>query len=316
MASLSWRPRHAARTDRPTGRRPPGGADAKSRLRAVTTADLDPAPTGAATQPYEPDDAVPYRPVHLDASGGDPQWTEPQWVEPEPWTQPTTPWNGPTNWRGSGYGWQSGAKNRGRSRWRTAQMLFRRRYNTAALVTIVAVATVLVLLAALPIDNHNRSAAAAPAAGPATSAATLNTKGGTYRIVTYEAEATGNTLAGSASVSAYDGASGGQLVRAIGNWGGTKGPGALRFNNVEVARGGPYVLTFYFVNIKASATRTVVVTASGSQSNLVTVVSDSACCSAQPMVVFLSKGKNSITFSNTGGEAPAIDKITIKEPVS
>jgi alpha-galactosidase len=191
-------------------------------------------------------------------------------------------------------------------------MLFRRRYNTAAIVTIAAVATVLFLLAAIPLAGNGRGAAAPAATGTAAGAG----PNATYRLVTYEAEAPGNTLVGSATVGAYQGASGGRLVRAIGNWGSPRGTGALRFTNVDVPRGGPYVLTFYFVNIGANATRTAVVTASGSQSNPVTVVSDSLCCTAQPMVVFLSKGRNTITFSNSAGEAPAIDRITLKVPLS
>jgi hypothetical protein len=256
------------------------------------------------TQDY----ADPYEPVRPDVrETAEPGWTRPPpWREPDTWTQPTTPWNGPTNWRDTGERWQTGG-TKGRGPWRTAQMLFRRRYNTAAVVTIAAVAAVLSLLAAIPMQGRNRGTAA-----PAVSAAAKQT---TFRLVSIEAESPDNTLIGSASAGPYPGASGGQLVRAIGNWGSPRGLGALRFNNIVVPKGGGYVMTFYFVNIRAMATRTAVITASGSQSSPVTVASDSVCCTGQPVVIYLFKGRNSVTFSNGTNEAPAIDRITIKVPV-
>ncbi|MEN3307078.1 MAG: hypothetical protein V7603_3280 [Micromonosporaceae bacterium] len=323
MASLNWRPRHAAR----------GASDRSAQARGRSAGSTDggrPRPRAAGRLPQArrgrqaPDDdlsgsadvangvtqdyADPYEPVRPDvrATAG-PGWTRPPpWREPDTWTQPTTPWNGPTNWRDTGERWQTGG-TKGRGPWRTAQMLFRRRYNTAAVVTIAAVAAVLSLLAAIPVQGRNRGTAA-----PAVSAAAKQT---TFRLVSIEAESPDNTLIGSASAGPYPGASDGQLVRAIGNWGSPRGLGALRFNNIVVPKGGGYVMTFYFVNIRAMATRTAVITASGSQSSPVTVASDSVCCTGQPVVIFLFKGRNSVTFSNSTNEAPAIDRITIKVPV-
>jgi hypothetical protein len=321
MSPMNWRSRQGAHT---TGGRSPrtrnkqsrGGEDSRSgvrvggRLPEYGTPERagQPPETAARTQEYASDG---YEPVHLNVRQEEPAapaWADPPpWSEPAEWTRPTTPWNAPTGER-----WQTGGL-KGRGRWRTAHMLFRRRYNTAAIVTIVAVSGVLFLLAAVPIGTHNRGTAAGGAATPVASAAT---KQATFQLDSYEAEAPGNTLIGSASVGPYARASGGQLVRAIGNWRSARGLGALRFNNIAVPKSGPYVMTFYFVNIGSLATRTAVITASGSQSSSVTVASDSNCCTAQPVVIFLFKGKNAITFSNSGAEAPAIDKITLKVPVS
>lgn len=243
------------------------------------------------TQEYGADE---YEPVHLDEVEPAPG----EWSEGGGWSEP--PWAGSGEWTNPPPRPQAEAPP-SRSRWRSAQMLFRRRYNTAAIVTVGLVAGVLFLLAAIPMSNHG--AAAGPMASAAAKPAT--------NTVTFEAESPQNTLIGSATVGAYPGASGGQLVRAIGNWGSPRGLGALRFNDIEVVKSRFYVMTFYFVNIKAMATRTAVITVSGSKSVEVTVASNSACCTAQQLVVYLLKGTNSITFSNPTGQAPAIDKITI-----
>jgi hypothetical protein len=217
--------------------------------------------------------------------------------------RPAPDWDGPT-------GSRTPVASKAQGGERTPHMRFRRRYNTAALVTVALVAVVLSVLAAVPMVS--RGGAPANRATPA-----LGAVANRFQVVTYEAESPRNTLIGSAAAAPYDGASGGQLVRGLGNWNNAKGPGALRLNQIVVPSAGPYVVTFYFVNIKGgAATRTVVVTASGSASSSVTVTSDPTCCTSQAVVVFLFKGDNSITFANPMGEAPAIDRITVKTPVS
>lgn len=249
-----------------------------------------------------------YGPGHRDghAPDQDPGWSQPaDWTEPPDFDDaPTTTWTRPEKWTDPGEPW-SGDANKGRGRWRNAQMLFRRRYNTAAVVTLSAVAAVLVLLATIPMEGQSQATNVMPGAS------TGHNQMVQFQAITFEAESAGNTLIGSANVGPYTGASGGQLVRAIGNWGSARGLGALRFNNVVVPKNNFYVLTFYFVNIRAKATRTAIITASGSPSKSVTVASTPSCCTPQKLLIFLFKGKNSITFSNPTGEAPAIDKITI-----
>jgi hypothetical protein len=129
---------------------------------------------------------------------------------------------------------------------------------------------------------------------------------------TYEADAPANTLTGSAHSTTYPNTSDGMIVRTIGNWGTAAGDGALRFNNVVVPGSGVYILTFYYAHPNNEPTRTVVITASGFDSAVITVTGTATCCSAQTLRVILDKGSNSITFSNPNGHAPAIDKIVIK----
>ncbi len=128
---------------------------------------------------------------------------------------------------------------------------------------------------------------------------------------TYEAEAPVNTLYGSARVQAYPSASGGVLVQTLGNWGGSVGEGALRFNGVMAPAGGTYELTLYYTEPNNEPTRTAVITASGFGSVSVTVAGNATCCSSQRVRVTLGSGANSITVSNPSGHAPAIDKIVI-----
>jgi hypothetical protein len=131
--------------------------------------------------------------------------------------------------------------------------------------------------------------------------------------VTYEAETITNTLGGSASIDAYPGASGGSIVRNIGDWRIGSGPGTLRFQNVEVPAAGPYTLTFFHVNIDNERTRTAVITVDGVDPLLVTINGSSTCCLATAVRVTLKQGPNAITFSNNTAHAPSIDKITISQ---
>jgi hypothetical protein len=249
--------------------------------------------------------------AHL-ASGKPGSWTEPEipWVEVAAaeahssgsgsGTGPLVRWNQPTPWTQPSRPLDDGPP-KGRSPWRSAQMLFQRRYNAAAAITVAVVAVLLFLLAAIPIENHEDATAATRAAS----------QHAAFPPSTFEAESPQNTLIGSATAERYPGASGGSLVRTIGDWHSPQGLGSLRFNNIVVPQDSLYVMTFYFVNIRGKATRTATITASGSESVSVTVASDSVCCTGQAVKIYLFKGTNSITFSNAGGEAPAIDRITI-----
>jgi hypothetical protein len=129
--------------------------------------------------------------------------------------------------------------------------------------------------------------------------------------ITYQADAPANTLTGSARMTTYPGASDGVIVQTLGNWGAAVGDGALRFNDVTVPATGDYVLTFYYVHPNNESTRSVVITASGAASVIVTVPGNSTCCSSQLVRVTLNRGVNTITFSNPRGHAPAIDRIVI-----
>jgi hypothetical protein len=136
----------------------------------------------------------------------------------------------------------------------------------------------------------------------------------TFGPVTIEAEARGNTLTGSAFVDRYPGASGGSIVRNLGDWGLREGPGTLRFNGIDVPVDGTYTLTFAHVNIDNERSRTAVIAVDGRDPLLVTVVGSSTCCRLTAVKVELAKGENSIAFSNRSNHAPSIDKITLSLP--
>jgi hypothetical protein len=137
---------------------------------------------------------------------------------------------------------------------------------------------------------------------------------GQFGPITYEAEAGANKLAGSAAVVTYPEASGGRIVRNIGDWGITGGPGTLRFETVDVPAAGTYSLTFFHVNIDNERVRTAVITVDGIDPILVTITGSATCCLATTIKVTLKQGRNSITFSNNSSHAPSIDKITISQP--
>lgn len=148
--------------------------------------------------------------------------------------------------------------------------------------------------------------------------ATRTTTAARFTPVTYQAEASGNALSGSAWVYDYPGASGGQIVRNLGDWGdsghGRGHDGSLRFDNVSAPSTGTYVLTFWYVHLDGESPRTVVITVTGSAPITVTVSAGSRCCASKSVRVSLRKGANSITFANPRDHAPSIDKIVISKP--
>jgi hypothetical protein len=150
---------------------------------------------------------------------------------------------------------------------------------------------------------------AAPTAGPTTGG-----QDGSFGPLTIEAEAAGNTLTGSARAVDYPNASGGRVVRNIGDWRLGPGPGTLRFNNVDVPRSGNYTLAFSYVDIDNEANRTAVIDISGRTGLVITVNGNDNCCRTQTVQVPLRKGKNTISFSNLTSHAPSIDKIVITAP--
>ncbi|GAA3205837.1 hypothetical protein ACFO1B_33820 [Dactylosporangium siamense] len=136
----------------------------------------------------------------------------------------------------------------------------------------------------------------------------------TFGPVTYEAEAPGNTRGGSAWVDRYPGASGGSIVRNIGDWGSRDGDGFLRFENVTVPVAGTYTLRLFHVNIDNERTRTAVVTVAGRDPQRVTLTGGSTCCTGSTLKVQLRKDGNTITVSNPDGHAPSVDRIVLSLP--
>jgi hypothetical protein len=207
---------------------------------------------------------------------------------------------------------------------------------TALVVVSVALAVLIVLAAAPsrrraagpPAGAGSPSAAATGQPSPTISTAPSSTAGPTQTVtypgnvppkpasatpfesVTIEAEAPGNILTGTATLQDYAGASGGKVVRNIGNWDGTV-PGTLTFPKVTVPANGVYVLTFSYVHLDNYPQRTMVITIGGVGSFAVTVTGSSTCCSTKAVAVPLRKGVNRITFGNPDGHAPSLDKVVV-----
>jgi hypothetical protein len=146
-----------------------------------------------------------------------------------------------------------------------------------------------------------RSPSSAPASAPPPSGHTASLP------LVIEAETATNTLSGTARVSPYDGASGGELVAGIGKLDNSP-PGSLQFNGVTVASAGDYVLTFYYV---VNTTRTAIVSVNGQPGLPVSVSKQSSCCGGQRLSITLTTGVNTITFSNSDARCPSIDRIVI-----
>jgi hypothetical protein len=135
-----------------------------------------------------------------------------------------------------------------------------------------------------------------------------------FAPLTIEAESPENTLSGSAIVVDYPNASGGKIVRDIGDWQLPRGPGTLRFNNIDAPRSGNYTLAFSYVDTDNQADRAAVIDISGRTGMVITVGTNNSCCRTQTVQVPLRKGKNTIAFSNRTSQAPSIDRIVVSLP--
>lgn len=122
----------------------------------------------------------------------------------------------------------------------------------------------------------------------------------------YEAEASGNTVAGEAAARASSGASGGQLVGYVGGGAGN----TLQFNNVNVAAAGSRTVTIYYasgdarstsISVNGGATVSVSTPSTGSFDTVGSVT----------VILNLNAGNNTIKFSNSSGWAPDFDRITV-----
>jgi len=133
-----------------------------------------------------------------------------------------------------------------------------------------------------------------------------------------EAESTGNTLGGSATVETVANASGTKIVQQLGDWGRSPGPGTLRFNNIAVPTSGTYVLTIFFVHPNGQTTRYATISVPGAETFIVTFTGNASCCATLNVNIVLTAGANTITIAGSPSSpvqvAPAIDKIVITRP--
>ena len=122
----------------------------------------------------------------------------------------------------------------------------------------------------------------------------------------YEGESSANTLAGGAVIASCSACSGGQKVGNVGNG------GTLKFNNVNVATAGTYLLKIDYADGDAGRSAQMSVnggtaltlnfggTNNGSWNNVQSL----------DVPVMLNAGNNTILFSNSSGWAPDFDRIT------
>jgi alpha-galactosidase len=123
--------------------------------------------------------------------------------------------------------------------------------------------------------------------------------------VAVEAEASGNTLSGSAARSSCATCSGGSKVRYVGN----SASNWLTVNGVTVQAAGSYRLTVYGM---VSGTRTFFVSVNGGAAAQVALTgTDWTTPVTGTLTVSLSAGANSIRFFNDGAWAPDVDQITV-----
>jgi len=125
-----------------------------------------------------------------------------------------------------------------------------------------------------------------------------------FSPIQIEAEDARNTISGGAQAVSYGGASGGILVRDIGN------PGALTVP-VSVPTAGQYNLLIRIAVPDGAATLTLVVAVAGAIPVAVPVSGRPLCCSNGIVTVTLGAGANWITFGNPTDRGPAIDFVRI-----
>jgi hypothetical protein len=186
-------------------------------------------------------------------------------------------------------------------------------------VVAVAVGATFFLLTGRAKQNNTAAPGGSQANGPNTGQkgnqpAPSNTgKPARFGPKTFEAEATGNKLAGTAAVGDLNGASGGKIVRNIGLWDPAQAPGTLKFENVVVPTADTYTLVLFHVSDNQDPSRTAIVTVTGVDKAFIVTVptGDSKCCQQATIQVPLKEGANTITVANASSRAPSIDKIVL-----
>ncbi len=158
------------------------------------------------------------------------------------------------------------------------------------------------------------SASPAPAAPPTQGQAANPTVQSTnppevppFAPLTVEAE-TGTTTGSAHIWENYQG-TGVNLVRNLGNWGGT--PGTLTLNGIVFPNDAEFTITIHYVHPDGETNRSAVVAVSGADPVTVNFVGNSNCCLTTAVSIAIPAGTRSITFSNPTSHAPSIDKVII-----
>ncbi len=122
----------------------------------------------------------------------------------------------------------------------------------------------------------------------------------------YEAEARGNVLTGTARAVTCSGCSGGKKIGHLGN-----GTATLQFTGVRATTAGPTVLTLAYVN-GGSVPRTAQLSVNGGPATTLTfpVTRDWNTTGTLRVTVTLNAGANTVKFSDAAS-APDFDKLTV-----
>ncbi|MER7638790.1 CBM35 domain-containing protein [Streptomyces sp. NPDC126522] len=133
---------------------------------------------------------------------------------------------------------------------------------------------------------------------------TVTPRGSAVTTTGYEAEATGNTLSGNATVADCSACSGGKKV------GNLYVGGKLTFNNVTVAKAGTYQVKIAYVS---GDSRSASVSSNGNAatSHKFPSTGDWGTVGTVSVPVSLKAGANTITFDSGSGYAPDIDRIDV-----
>jgi hypothetical protein len=162
-------------------------------------------------------------------------------------------------------------------------------------------------------DVWSNSALGSPALGytanvPAGASVLLTVAGSEITGTTYEAEATGNTLSGTAAVTSCIKCSGGSEIKLVG-----KGA-TLTFNSLNAAAAGLNLVTVAYVNGDAVA-RTATLQVNGQVATSVSFPPTGSWNTpgTVSLLLHLDQGSgNTITLSNASGWAPDFDAVEIQ----
>ncbi|MEU9385206.1 CBM35 domain-containing protein [Streptomyces sp. NPDC048279] len=133
---------------------------------------------------------------------------------------------------------------------------------------------------------------------------TVTPKGGALASTGYEAEASGNTLSGNASVAGCGACSG---QKKVGN---LYQGGKLTFNNVVVDKAGTYLVKVAYVS-GDSRPATIAANSGGGTSHKFPSTGDWGTVSTVSVPVTLKAGANTISFDSGSGYAPDVDRIDV-----
>jgi alpha-glucosidase len=125
-------------------------------------------------------------------------------------------------------------------------------------------------------------------------------------VVDYEAEASANTLAGTAARRTVSGASGGQVVGDVGNG----SANYLQFNGVNAPSAGSYSVVISYIS---GENRTASMSVNGGSATTVSFPNTGSWTTVGTVTVTITfnAGNNTIRFTNSSAYAPDFDKIGV-----